>query len=152
MKLTAVVFAILLAAAPHAAASGPEDLANDISSNVMSPFCPGVTLHDCPSDTALALREKIEGWAESGMNRAEIMAELEEQYGPEIRAVPQTSGSGLFAWILPLAGLLFAAGVGVVLSKRWSSSRDAAPAVTSSADPDERSRLESELRDLRGHA
>lgn len=143
---------MLLLAASGASAAGPEDLANDISSNVMSPFCPGVTLHDCPSDTALALRDEIEGWAKEGMTRTQIMAELEEQYGPEIRATPQASGSGLFAWALPIAGLLFAAGVGVLLSKRFSAARAAAPLPVSSANPEERSRIESELSELRGPA
>lgn len=151
MRLLTAVCAVLLALAPQAFAAGHEDLANDISNQVMSPFCPGVTLHDCPSDTALELRREIKGWAADGMTKDEIMARLEEQYGPEIRAVPAASGSGLFAWILPVAGLLGAAATGVWLSKRFSSRRD--PAVSPLGAPgttEELGRLESELRGLRG--
>lgn len=152
MRTATLVFALLVLAAPGAWAAEPEDLANDISSNVMSPFCAGVTLHDCPSDTAVALREKIEGWARDGMSRTGIMARLEQQYGPSIRAVPGASGSGLIAWALPITGLLLATGVGVFLSKRFSAAGDRAPTPRTSANSEERSRLESELNDLRGPA
>ncbi|MBA2726427.1 MAG: cytochrome c-type biogenesis protein CcmH [Actinobacteria bacterium] len=151
MRAFAAVWVVLLVLAPQAFAAEHEDLANDISNQVMSPFCPGVTLHDCPSDTALELRREIEGWAADGMTRDEIMTMLEEQYGPEIRAVPAASGSGLFAWILPVAGLLGAAGAGVWLSKRFSSRRgpDDSP-VGAPGTTEELRKLESELRGLRG--
>lgn len=150
MRVFIVSVAFLFALAPQAVAAGPEDVANDISNNVMSPFCPGVTLHDCPSETALELRAEIEEWASSGMGRAEIMAELETQFGPEIRAVPQASGSGLFAWLLPAVGVLAAAALGIVLSKRWSGG-NGAEIELAGAPPtsEERNRLERELRGLR---
>lgn len=149
MKSLVVGFALVLAIAAPSLAAAPEDVANDISNNIMSPFCPGVTLHDCPSDTALELRREIETWAESGMSRAEIMTELETQYGPEIRAVPQASGSGLFAWLLPLAGVLAATAAGVVLSKRWAADKQPVHAPSVAATSEERGRLERELRGLR---
>jgi len=51
--IAAVATCLILLAAPAAAA--PEDVANDISNEIMSPFCDGVTLHDCPSQEALDL-------------------------------------------------------------------------------------------------
>ena len=149
MKSILVGLALVVTIAGPSLAAAPEDVANEISNNIMSPFCPGVTLHDCPSDTALELRREIQDWAESGMSRAEIMTELETQYGPEIRAIPEASGSGLFAWLLPLAGILVATAAGVVLSKRWAADRQPVNAPAVAATSEERGRLERELRGLR---
>ena len=52
MKRLALMTLVVLALAGPVSAQSPEDLANDISQKVMSPFCPGVTLHDCPSQSA----------------------------------------------------------------------------------------------------
>ena len=133
------------------ASAAPEDVANKISAEIMSPFCPGVTLHDCPSDSAVALRDRITEMAERGMSREEIMAELEAEYGPTIRATPGTSGSGLLAWVLPGVALLLGAIGAWTLSRRWSSAPASAPQPPSLA-PRDRQRLDGELAKLRGEA
>ncbi len=81
MKRLALMTLVVLALASPVSAQSPEDLANDISQKVMSPFCPGVTLHDCPSQSALDMRDRIEGYARSGMSEAAIMDRLEAEYG-----------------------------------------------------------------------
>ena len=142
----AVAF-IVVGAQP--ALGAPEDVANDISSEIMSPFCPGVTLHDCASDAAVELRNRIEGWARDGWSRARIMDELVTEYGADIRATPPTSGSGLLAWVLP--GLAIGAGLGLawITARRWSAQREPAPgAPTGSAA--EQAQIEAELAVLRG--
>jgi cytochrome c-type biogenesis protein CcmH/NrfF len=138
---------MLWAPAAHAA---PEDVANSISREVMSPFCPGVTLHDCPSDTSLALRSRIEAWAVDGWSRERIMNELEEQYGPSIRAVPGVGGSGLGAWLVPGLAVGLGGTLLYLLLQRWTH-RHPAPAVSvgSGATFTERDRIESELQRLR---
>lgn len=151
-SLTVAIFVMLATAAPAHAA--PQDDANYISQNIMSPYCPGVTLHDCPSDSAVALRERITGWAEDGLTRAQIMERLEAEFGPTIRAEPPRSGSGLLAWVLPACALLGAAGLAWALLKRWAH----APASPDQAMTDarmtatDRRRLDAELEKLRGPA
>ena len=54
------------------------------------------------------------------------------------------------AWLLPLAGLIAAVVIGVILARRWS--RAAAPAPSAPADPVDRARLEAELAELRERA
>jgi cytochrome c-type biogenesis protein CcmH/NrfF len=148
----ASVLVILALAAPAAAA--PQDVANDISRNIMSPYCPGVTLHDCPSDSAVALRDRITGWAEDGFTRAQIMDRLITEYGDTIRAEPPRSGSGLVAWLLPVLAALLAAGVAWKLLRRWAHG----PEPVDGYDPDihvtpaDRRRLDAELDKLRGPA
>jgi cytochrome c-type biogenesis protein CcmH len=130
-----------------------EDLANDISNKVMSPYCPGVTLHDCPSQKALDLRDDIEGYARDGMTEAEIMNRLEADFGPAIRAEPSSDGAGILAWILPSIALLIGGGLAWTLARRWfkgprpTGGDESQPVVTVSGD--ERSRLDAELRRLR---
>jgi cytochrome c-type biogenesis protein CcmH/NrfF len=119
----------------------------------MSPYCPGVTLHDCPSQNALELRDDIENYARDGMTEAEIMDRLEADFGPTIRAEPSSEGAGILAWILPSIALLIGGGLAWMLVRRWfKRSRgiedgDGRQVVTVSGD--ERERLDAELRRLR---
>jgi cytochrome c-type biogenesis protein CcmH len=137
----AAVLIVLLGAGPAGAA--PDDVANDISSEVMSPFCEGVTLHECPSSAALSLRARIEEWVRSGWSRHRIMNRLEQQYGASIRAAPPRSGTGLVAWVAPVIALAAGGLVAWVRARRWSAgSPRARPAA---ATPGERRRLEAEL-------
>ncbi len=139
----AIVF-LLCAAAPAAAA--PEDVANQVASEVMSPYCDGVTLHDCPSRAALDLRAQIEGWAAAGWTKAQIMAELERQFGPRIHATPQES-QGVAAWVLPLTALLAGLATATLLAVRWTRRRTGER--RSAVDPRDHARIERELAALR---
>lgn len=152
-RALALAFVTSLLFAIPARAQSPEDLANDISNKVMSPYCPGVTLHDCPSQNALELRDDIENYARDGMTEAEIMDRLEVDFGPAIRAEPSSEGAGVLAWILPSIALLIGGGLAWMLVRRWfERSRgiedgDGRQVVTVSGD--ERERLDAELRRLR---
>ncbi|MGH2755577.1 MAG: cytochrome c-type biogenesis protein [Actinomycetota bacterium] len=142
----------LLLLAPGPASAAPDDVANSVAQKVMSPFCPGLTLHDCPSDAAAELREEIAGWARQGWSEERIIDELEAEFGPGIRAAPPTEGSGLVAWLLPAVALAGAAGLGVLLARRWTRNRSADQGVASPVDADERARIEAELREIREQA
>lgn len=143
---TVLVFFVLGAAGM--AQAGPQDVANDISQHVMSPFCPGVTLHDCPSDNAIQLRAQIARWAADGMSKRQIMDRLVAQYGETIRAEPPTSGTGLLAWLLPALAVSTGIVIGGAIAVRWSRNRspdkDGAPIPSAL-----HSRIEAELRELR---
>lgn len=147
--LVASLIALGVAAAP--AMAGPADVANDISNEIMSPFCDGVTLHDCPSQEAVALRDRIEAWARRGWTGERIMTRLEAEYGPSIRATPPRDGFGIVAWILP--ALVVAAGAAGVwkLARTWTR-----PAVAEAGEtprqqmsPEEQHRLDAELSAMR---
>lgn len=136
--------AALSACAPSRA---PQDVAARVSGRVMSPFCPGVTLHDCPSQQADELRLEIQTWAEEGLSEDAIMTRLERDYGPQINAAPPARGAGWLAWLLP--GLALAAGAALAwqVLARFSTPRSA-PAVPD-ATPEERRRLQAELQQVR---
>lgn len=141
--------ALLGVFAPPASASDhtPEDVAAEVSASVMSPFCPGVTLHDCPSDEADRWRRRIADWAREGATKRRIVARLEDEFGANIRAVPPAGGSGLGAWLLPAAAAALGITAALLLARRWSA-RPAAQDVPE-ASPEERARLEIELQKFR---
>ncbi len=153
MKRVAWMTFVLLTLAVPAMAQSPEDLANDISNKVISPFCPGVTLHDCPSPSALDMRDRIEGYARQGMDEAAIMERLEAEYGPSIRAEPSSEGAGILVWILPSVAVLTGGVLAWMLVRRWTARRPpqttASPQATVELSSSERQRLDGELGRLR---
>ncbi len=147
-KFSLLVLGALLVATPAAAAQHAAERANALSQEIASPFCPGVTLHECPSQQALRLRDRIEAWFEDGLSREQVLARLEDEYGPGIHAAPATEGAGLAAWLLP--GLVAAVGLllAFVLVRRWSTRKEILPAAD--LDEPEQQRVEEELALLRG--
>lgn len=139
---------------PGTAIAAPEDIANDVSERIMSPFCPGVTLHDCPSDSAVALRDRIEAMAEQGLGRDDIIVVLEREFGESIRAMPEADGSGLLAWALPGIGVLVGIGAGWLLLRRWVRVPERPQGYDENVHitPADRRRLDTELKKLRGNA
>lgn len=147
--MTMLAVAWLLIATP-ASAQSPEESANRVSEQIMSPFCPGVTLHECPSREALRLRDRIEAWFADGLTHDRVMARLESEYGPQIRAVPDGEGAGLLGWLLPTLSLVVAVGLGLWLTFKWTRSRPASP--TPALDEGDLTRLEEELAAARGRS
>jgi cytochrome c-type biogenesis protein CcmH/NrfF len=114
----------------------------------MSPFCPGLTLHDCPSEAAADLRARIETWAREGRSRTEIMTRLRDEYGPSVAAAPEPRGPGLVAWLLPLAAVVAGTLVVTLSARRWRSSEQD-PASRPDLSRGERARLDRELARVR---
>ncbi len=84
---------------------------------LMSPYCHGLTLADCPTQGARDLRDEIRGWLALGRDEEWILDELELRFGPSILGSPRMRGIGLLAWFGP--AVFFLAGVaGVVLFLR----------------------------------
>ena len=135
----------LLLAGPALAA--PEDVANQVSNEFMSPYCDGVVLHDCPSDSAVALRDRITRWAEGGMTKAQILDRLVDEFGAKYLAKPAGTGAGLFAWVLPVIAIAGGALLLWLLLTRWTKPSGGAPAApVSNADHE---RVQAEMEKLR---
>jgi cytochrome c-type biogenesis protein CcmH/NrfF len=133
---------VLVVFAGAARADDPQDIARRVSENIMSPFCDGVTLHDCPSDEADELRRRIESMARAGATEDEIISTLAAEYGDRIRANP----SSPVAWIVPTMALVVGVVAIAVLSRRWirPTARDDSP-----LDPQARARIDAELSSYR---
>jgi cytochrome c-type biogenesis protein CcmH/NrfF len=118
-----VALCALAIAAPAAAeesASAPTTAANDaatrwaydLAKDLMSPFCPGRSLADCPSQDAASLRMWILVQAAAGRTRADVEQELYARYGEVIRSTPKAEGLGTAAYLIPIA--VFAGGGALV--------------------------------------
>ena len=83
-----------------------EKTTHGIAQSVMSPFCPGRTLDDCPSSAASELRNKITDMLLAGKTEDQVVENLYALYGEQIRSVPKKEGFGLVAWIMPAVFLL----------------------------------------------
>ena len=77
--------------------------AYDLPNDLMSPFCPGRSLADCPSPDAASLRMWILVQAAAGRTRADVERELFERYGEMIRSAPKAEGLGAAAYWMPAA-------------------------------------------------
>jgi cytochrome c-type biogenesis protein CcmH/NrfF len=76
-------------------------LAEKIYSNILSPYCPGLTLKDCPSTQAKNLKDRIKENIDGGMGEADINTLLQNEFGDTIFAMPGVKGFNLLAWIVP---------------------------------------------------
>lgn len=92
--------------------------ASQVNSYVMSPFCPGLTLEECPSVQAGNLRSEISRRLASGSSGPELERWLVTTYGEAVLGRPRRAG----IFILP--GMLLALGVALIA---WTlrSRRDA---------------------------
>lgn len=106
------------ARADTAANPAVEREAQTIFGEVMSPFCPGRLLSDCPSSQAAELRNDIRGKLASGVKEEQILDELYSVYHDEIRAAPPRYGFGMVAWLAPFGFLLIGIALWAVYMRR----------------------------------
>jgi cytochrome c-type biogenesis protein CcmH/NrfF len=119
----------------------------DLPHELMSPFCPGRTLADCPSPDAASLRMWIAVQAAAGRSRADVEQELYARYGEVIRGAPKREGIGLAAYWIPAA--VFVTGgvlVGWFLHRATQRGRDRAQTPSRGLDPDVERKLDELLR------
>lgn len=78
---------------------------SSIARQTMSPFCPGRTLADCPSEYATAWRRDIREMVDQGLSADEIQKELESRVGGNLSGIPNREAS----YAVPIAMSLSAA-------------------------------------------
>jgi len=89
----------------------------NIENNVLSPYCPGRLLRDCPSGAASILKAEIRQEIVAGKSESEIIESLYQRFGEEIRGAPSAEGFGLVAWVAPIVFVL----LGLVLILMWGA-------------------------------
>jgi cytochrome c-type biogenesis protein CcmH len=102
-------FAVALAtalglAAGAAAGDAPaaEAWAYELAHELMSPYCPGRALAECPSPQADALRLWILEQARAGATRDEVETQLLQSFGDQLLQAPRAEGVGLVAYVVPV--------------------------------------------------
>jgi cytochrome c-type biogenesis protein CcmH len=116
MTVLAIVLALVFAAPPTL---------SDIEDEVVCPTCQ-TTLDQSNAPVADRMRAYIRERIAAGDSKEEIKAKLVAQFGERVLAEPAKRGFDLLAWLLPLAGVLLAAGVVGAVAWRWSRSPRAA--------------------------
>jgi cytochrome c-type biogenesis protein CcmH/NrfF len=134
--ILAIVVAHSLPAQSRAAGGEGEvpRAASDVINTVMSPYCPGLLLANCPSPSADSLRRAIVSRAAGGASEAQLRADLVASYGEQVLAAPPMRGLGVVAWVAPF---LLLGGIGVLVV-RWLRAQRAGPggpAIVMAAQP-----------------
>jgi cytochrome c-type biogenesis protein CcmH/NrfF len=151
MRKAAMALALLLLLVartlPAQAADEKSGWSYQLSREVLSPYCPGRALSDCPSPQAAELREWIVEQEKAGVSKAEVEEELFRVFGDELRQAPRAEGMGLVAYLIPVAA--FAAGgvlVALFLRRQRSMADRSEPARAAAPDPALERLVEEELR------
>lgn len=151
------VVAIFLAVGAVAAslilsARGPDPdavpSAAEVSERTMSPFCPGLTLSECPSQQSTELRGRVTSKVQAGWTNREIDEWLVQSYGQSILGRPQ----GALPYVVPTSVFLVSAVSVTVFALRWSRARrlgEPAAGPRIEIDDKERARLDREIKDFR---
>ncbi|MGD2124366.1 MAG: cytochrome c-type biogenesis protein CcmH, partial [Gemmatimonadota bacterium] len=114
-----------------------------------SPFCPGLMLEVCPTPRAKLLRDSLQMMAWEGASADSIVDWMLASYGEEYRGVPQTSGSGLFAWLIPPFAL-FGGLIGVAVALRhFRRGREETPVASPALSEEDESVLAAALEELK---
>lgn len=134
----------------------PHPEAQKAISQLYSPFCHGFMLDVCP--VAGPLRDSIEALAYQGWTSEQLVDWVLANYGEEYRAVPQASGWGIWAWVLPPVALLLGVGMVVIALRRFrpgerssqapSRGEGDSPEVEAVISPEEEARLRAAIREI----
>jgi len=127
----------------------------ELANELMSPFCPGRALAECPSPSADQLRVWILDQERAGVPRAEVEAELYERWGDALRQTPRAEGVGLVAYAVPAVVVLVGGGLLWLFLGRRRAAPEMAPAPdveAPAADPELEAQLERELAQASGDA
>ncbi len=84
--------------------------------DLLSPYCPGLSLASCPSPQADSLRKAIAVKFDSGQTPRQITEGLVIDYGSDIRGSPEFEGFGSAAFLVPVVLLI----LGAVMITRWA--------------------------------
>jgi len=117
--------------------------ANELSRDLMSPFCPGRTLADCSSPDAAVVRQEIRDALKTGEQPEEIRARIEARFGDHVIGVPRQ----LVGWLIPILALLAGAGALLWILRRAVQRPAPSPRTLS---PELEARLSREIDDVEG--
>jgi cytochrome c-type biogenesis protein CcmH len=119
-----LIFVAALAFAAPALASEQHPTLNELENQLMCPICAGETLAQSDSLPAQRIKAHIQQRITQGWTRSRIIDEEVDIWGTRILAAPPRHGWNLLAWVLPLVGILGAAGVIGFLAWGWTRRRD----------------------------
>jgi len=114
---------------------------------VLSPFCPGRSLNDCPSSKAQDLKIQMRQKLEQGLPEAAILEDVFSTFGEQYRAVPHYAGFGKLVWWVPagFVALGFALILLITRGRRTSPTRTAGAQQNVGLSSEMQAKIKSEL-------
>ena len=145
--LVAAAFAASPLAPAPAARAAERPYAIELYNGLMSPYCPGRTLMDCPSEQAAALRQWIAEQEQAGRSREEVEEQLYREYGDVILQAPRAKGFGLAAYVFPIVAFFRGGAIVWRFLRRQGGGTPPLPAgPRAPLDPEIERRIDDELR------
>jgi cytochrome c-type biogenesis protein CcmH len=128
------VLATVALAGPTTAvpAATPRTSLPAVESQVMCVTCK-IPLTVAQSPQADRERAFIQELIDQGQSEAQIKQAMVAQYGPQVLALPSTNGFDLAAYLVPIALVVFVAGLLALLLPRWRHRARAQTAVAAAA-------------------
>jgi cytochrome c-type biogenesis protein CcmH/NrfF len=135
----------LIAAAPAAAAE-PATSLPDVEDEVMCPIC-GTLLELSEAPQADRQRAFIRKEIARGRSKDQIKDALVAEFGEEVLALPDDSGFGLSAYLIPIVAFLAAVAALAVGAVRWRRGAAASPPAVQAGHTavEDAERLEADL-------
>jgi cytochrome c-type biogenesis protein CcmH/NrfF len=146
LALLAVVVLAPIGPTASAAAVTPRTSLSDVEKDVMCPVC-GLPLNVSESPQANRERVYIRSLIAQGETKDQIKRALVGQFGPEVLALPRSSGFDLVVYIVPVVVVLALGTIVALLLPRWRRRSRAAsvPAPGPALSAADAARLNDEL-------
>lgn len=107
-KISFVIFFLFLVNACLASQSNlEENLYIKLEKEIMCPVCDGQTLDQSQSLIAEDMKNTIKEKVSQGYNKEEIKNYFVARYGESVIAYPKVEGFNIFAYLIPIVGLMF---------------------------------------------
>ena len=103
-----------------------EEEAQAIDQMLMCPVCPAESIDQAQVPLARQMRQRVREMLAEGATRQEVLDYFADRYGQNVLASPPKSGLNLLAWILPIAGLLAALAVALLVLRAMKGRNDGA--------------------------
>ena len=84
-----------------------KDLYIQLEKEIMCPVCDGQTLDQSQSLIAEDMKNTIKEKVSQGYNKEEIKNYFVARYGESVIAYPKVEGFNIFAYLIPIVGLIF---------------------------------------------
>ncbi|MEA2404291.1 MAG: cytochrome c-type biosis protein CcmH [Thermoleophilaceae bacterium] len=152
-RAMALMVVLLALAGPGAAmaAACPRTTVGDVEDEVMCPVC-GTPLN-LATDSPQARRERvfIQGLVDRCKSKGEIKTALAAEFGDRVLALPDDSGFGLTAYLVPALGLLLGIAGITLAAMRWRRTPRGGGGEAAGAPPDphDAARLDADLERYR---
>lgn len=91
-----------------------------IAAEVRCPTCESLSAAESDAPASEAIRDAIRERIEAGDSDGEIRAFLVSRFGRDILLRPDARGVAGLIWVLPVAGIIVAAGALALTFRRWS--------------------------------